>query len=300
MSIAAEHLIAARRRVNSIPGLKDHIYTPADPFKARAVRQLCKAFVSEIRVEGEENLAKAAELPQTETVSVISNHRSNADTGILKHIAEVTGYWSFADRWVFMMGIKMREDPFTSQVFTFTKTLLTIPPADLELTRDMIRDPGKYGLRPEDLTILEKYKNLCNEVVMLSTRKNKFLQSQGMVTVVYPEATRSRDGFLGPAPRTLSLYFLDPAWVLPVSLEGSDYIYPVKSPIPHRRGPVTLRVGELFRTEEIKNRWTESKRNNNPYTLADFALARIARLNLNLVRPDERDWYAAIEIQTDP
>ena len=75
---------------------------------------------------------------------------------------------------------------------------------------------------------------------------------EGHVLFVFPEGTRSPDGALQEARDGIALLALRTnAPIVPVSIAGSDRVWPRSRRLPRPGGTITVRVGEPFRLDEV-------------------------------------------------
>lgn len=289
----------AAKRNTAIPEyIKEGLFTPRNPGKAEGLDKTCNFFITELGLVNPRNLERGMKIAEDEELEINATHRSNGDTGGLLNIGSRHGLNAFTDRIMMVMGVRMREDPFTSPLCDAMNTVLTMSPIDREAVNERLKNPGKFGLEgnEEALSILKENRKVSTELTGEASRAIQEKKKEGFIPGVYPEATRTRDGYLQRAPRTMSLYYMNPTWVLPIWIEGTDVIFPVNSPapLPWKRGPVTLIFGEPYNTDEIVAQWKRADRKDA--NLVDFAMARIAELNPRFVRPKDRSWYQALRV----
>jgi 1-acyl-sn-glycerol-3-phosphate acyltransferase len=80
----------------------------------------------------------------------------------------------------------------------------------------------------------------------------------GGVFAIYPEGTRTRDGYLHRGHTGVArLAFRSGAPIIPVGLIGTDEIQPVDAKLPHLFRPVTIRFGEPVTTDRYHGRETD-------------------------------------------
>ena len=117
--------------------------------------------------------------------------------------------------------------------------------------------------------------------------KNEVKKSfvEGKFLVVYPEAGRSKDGFLRRAPREVSIYFPRDysTVIIPVVINGPDKINPpgqnwtLDRVHPSHRQNLEIEIGEPYSSYEIWH-WPDERsgRNRNP---ADWIMANIIHVH---------------------
>ena len=138
--------------------------------------------------------------------------------------------------------------------------------------------------------------------------KNEVKKSfvEGKFLVVYPEAGRSKDGFLRRAPREVSIYFPRDysTVIIPVVINGPDKINPpgqnwtLDRVHPSHRQNLEIEIGEPYSSYEIWH-WPDERsgRNRNP---ADWIMANIANIDPRGVRKEELEQYREMMIRYRP
>lgn len=283
------------KRIQEIPGHKKRgLYQPVDPGKAAILDSFCRTFITRADLVNPRPVEEAAKRAANhEPVTVVCAHRSNGDNGAVPFTVNQFGFGDFARSWVFLMGIKMWEDRYTRGFQGCLNTILTISPLEDAKFKNMLQNPQKYNLGVQEIRLLGQYKPLKEELVAEGFRLTLDMQSKGHPIFTYPEATRARGGHLQRAPRAVAALFMkQPSWILPLTVSGTERIFPVGSPVPIRRGSVIVTAGELVSSEELVSRYRQNKyQYGREITAADYIMARIAVLDPGRVTPEDLSLY---------
>ncbi len=292
-------LETVERRIEEIPfHIQRGLYQPIDPAKATLLERACGAFITKTDLVNSKAVEKAAQLAEEgESVTIVSAHRSNGDNGAIPFTVSKNGFESFAKSWIFLMGIKMWEDKYTRSMQGCLRTILTISPLEDRMFRDMLKNPDEYDLRESDISLIHKYKPLKEGLVAEGFKLTQELQRQGNPIFTYPETTRARGNHLQRAPREVAALFMkQPSWVLPLTVSGTERIFPVWSPAPVWIGPVTVTAGELVGSEELVAQYMKNKNEyGREVTVADYVMARIAVLDPGRVLPQDMALYRKLQ-----
>ncbi|HOQ76784.1 MAG TPA: lysophospholipid acyltransferase family protein [Thermoclostridium sp.] len=175
----------------------------------RAAETLLNKY-ARIEVTGDEILSERIGKPTI----YIANHLSNMDGIVLNKVLEKNNV-------IFMAGIKLKANPFTS-IFLRTVRHIPINPNSAD------RKPIKKALE------------------VLKT---------GESILIFPEGTRSRSGSMIKAKRGfLLLARLSGADIVPIALEGTERLMPINQDDMGRETPhhaaVKVKIGQPFRIEE--------------------------------------------------
>lgn len=308
-------LTEAAKRIPLISGfLKEDengfnkVYQPVDPVRRKRGEILIGRIVSSVNLKGQENLDDVRRLMIKEgeegkegyEITFTPAHRQDFDHTILRKQLEKEGFRDLAQRLFFFGGVKMWTRGFVAFFMPGENVLVVKTPADRKEIADM---KSRDVFSEKQQQIIEDYDKKFEELSEQSKPLAQKLKKAGMIAVFYPETTRSRDGYLVRAPREVSAIL---AWgrhntyVVPITSDGiREGWIPGKVPnlinILLRRVPVSIIVGKPYPEQEIWERdFTGLILNGVDVTPGDYAMAKIAELNWNIVRPTERESYEKI------
>lgn len=222
----------AKSRNGKIPRMirTYQFFTPRDPIKTAFLRWWVYRAVPEITVCGIENLEEAEKLRQNGyEIVVASNHQSDADHATKRRGLEEVGYREFADRLIYSAGVKMDERWYTRALMGGENSVYIIPPFDIRLISRVLDEEKGMGsqLTKTEREVISEYQKNAASLNRTSLRYLKGLIHLGFMPCIYPESTRSRDGFLGEAPREVSIYLTNmDGYVLPIATNGITEAFP--------------------------------------------------------------------------
>ncbi|MGI9602975.1 MAG: lysophospholipid acyltransferase family protein [Acidimicrobiales bacterium] len=109
------------------------------------------------------------------------------------------------------------------------------------------------------------------------------LLDEGRMVGIYPEGTRSRDGYLHKGHTGVAhLAIKSRAPILPIGLVGTPAIQPIGSSVPRPRGSLKVRFGEPIHPE----RYRAGGRRRQRQAITDDVMAAIASLTDQVQSPD--------------
>lgn len=289
-------LVTAKRRNESIPDLirSNKILQEKRLDRTMLIRALGLWYVRRGSVlQGYANIESAMELTSNRIPIVdISNHQSDSDHALKRIIFERNHYWRFANRILYLGGLKMKERKDVG-FFTKSEDMLLIPtPFDIEEVDNAL---SLEGITEDERQVLSRlrrnYTNLSAKAIRVAgalRRKNKELRIG-----LYPESTRSRTGLVGnPRPQTSVWYRLEEGThILPIAVEGGDYFHPPGA-FPVKRVNARVIVGEPFPFEKIEHRAKAIPRSQQEQFIADYAFSLVVNMmSPKFIPPDKRAYY---------
>lgn len=201
--------------------------------------------------EGFENVAEFEQgIISGEAVGlVVANHNAHADHAAIVRSLQQNGYHALSDRLVFTRGVKFQRNKSLQMLIGHAYPGIDVwPSLEPAVTDDDI-----------------EAKSVMNNRAMRTTRR---AQNNGRVPVMYPEATRGEPGKvgapgqMGPADKRTEVYLrLAPdgeMLILPVSIVGTDKMWPVGARLP-RPYPVTVTYGNVIRRSDLRKEYKDIK-----------------------------------------
>ena len=167
-------------------------------------------FLAQFELKGEKNLTELSSLSGKFPVTIVANHLSHFDAGVLFMVLYNKGGLArqLAENMVFIAGRPVFQTHFTRAALGMLNSLLVCS------RKDLVDNVGAA--------------DIMTKVNMRSFRYSSKLQKKGKTIVVFPEGTRSRTGQL--------LKFVDAVYhyvankiVIPISLVGTDKVLPTNS-----------------------------------------------------------------------
>jgi 1-acyl-sn-glycerol-3-phosphate acyltransferase len=93
-----------------------------------------------------------------------------------------------------------------------------------------------------------------------SIAKAAILVAKGKSVMIFPEGTKSRDGKIGPFKKGgFHLAEQSKVPILPIKIEGADYVWPNKKPFQLKRGKITVKYGEPIESAELEEMHMEER-----------------------------------------
>lgn len=280
---------------------RNGIYHQMEPVKRRRSVLFEKLVVSSIEMKGIANLLRVRELQKEgRNLACTSAHRSDLDHTLLREGLEEEGFDDIASSLYFFAGVKMWTRPFTAFFMPGENALVVRTPSD---AKDIDSMKARAIWNPGDLEVISRYEKCFNNLMEKSKERVRKLGDEGKIGVFYPESTRSRDGFLGRAPREVGAILgwnWKNTWVIPVSMDGiRNGMIPGKLPnllnIARRRVHVSIVWGEPYPAREIWDHdLTTLGSKVREISVADYVMAKIAQLDWSIVRPEDRTMYEKI------
>ncbi len=185
-------------------------YTAYKPDIRSFMISFLSPFLSKFELKGEENLQTLASLTGKFPVTIVANHLSHFDAGVLFIVLYKKGGLArqLAENMVFIAGRPVFQTHVTRVALGMLNSLLVCS------RKDLVENVGAA--------------DVMTKVNMRSFRHSSKLQKEGKIIVVFPEGTRSRTGQL--------LKFVDAVYhyvtnkiVIPISLVGTDKVLPTNS-----------------------------------------------------------------------
>lgn len=221
-------------------------------------------------------------------------HRADADALAFRAGLERIGQKEVADRIVWVAGVNMLKRPHILP-FSFCEEVVYIAtPEDLELASQLQDMPELNPLEVRRLRWINSAFHRINNAAKKAVRK---VIEKGRHLVIYPEAGRSKDGYLRRAPRQVSVYFPrnGSALVVPVVINGTEQINPpgknwtLERIHPDNRRSIELVFGEAYSSLEP---WEVARKmRSSDVTPADWVMANIANVDPRGVKEEELRLY---------
>lgn len=296
----ARGLETVSRRNKFIEGLRKtrEIYRKRRQFPAFVVKTLTRLAIPKTKLEGKENLNIASQkIAKGEQVTGVANHTANLNHPILENALESKGYEDLASRLVFPSGLKMWEMPETKPFMWAMNTIPIAAPGYFEDARRL----SQSDLSEKDQAMMKTY--LTNLSWLNKAALRELLpgwRKGNLVPIVYPETTRSRDGYIQRGRVETDIYF-QRGWIIPFLIEGNDDVFspegegkPDLKKLIMRQLRPCVTAGQLISGEVLHAPTTLDwlrDRNANP---VDFIMSRIANLNPKLANPELRPLYDSL------
>ena len=292
----------AEKRNKLIPSLIEtgQVHLSPRPFKQAVMRGMMRLVVSSVEVEGISNLEEALRLSVDHALIVTSNHQSDEDHALKRHILENIssqngGFKQLADRMVYPAGLKMHERRYIRMFMGAEHSVYVLTPFDIHNLRQMMRNRDLTDSQKE---IVKKYWNNCVNLNKVSKEIMDNLVSQGLIVSLYPESTRTRDpqGLLQRAPKEIGSYFQDcpDGYVLPMIVTGITRTFPIAKRPQLQRSAVKMIVGKPYPVEQLLSADLSHSIDGERVTRADFVMVKIAALNPDLIDPKYGSLYDSL------
>ena len=167
-------------------------------------------FLSKFKLKGEKNLEILAQLIGKFPITIVSNHISHFDAGVLFMVLYKKGGLArkLAENMVFIAGRPVFQTHFTRAALGMLNSLLVCS------RKDLVDNMGAA--------------DIMTKVNIHSFRHSNRLQKEGKIIVIFPEGTRSRTGQLLKFVDTVYHYVANKI-VIPISLSGTDDVLPPNS-----------------------------------------------------------------------
>jgi len=185
---------------------EEYRYYAADPVARTAARLFLDAMMLDVEVVGLEHAT--AFFGAGGRRIAVCNHLSYADTQAKDLAFTRLGFESSANVMAVVAGPKVYSQSFRRLAALGLNTIKTVQSVRLS--------HNDAGLSAADV----------GRIAIGTVHQLRALMDDGHVGLLYPEGTRSRDGRLSSFFRAASRY-LEGALVLPVSLSGTDQLFPI-------------------------------------------------------------------------
>lgn len=262
---------------------------------ALLLRAVTRAVVARTRLVGHKSLEFFKENIGQQQMTIAANHTSDADHSSLDLALDENGFSDLADHLHFASGLKMWDRPQTSWGMRGMNTFPIAAPGYFDEALEM----EKLSLRPEQRVLLEEYQSGMSWLNLASLRAIlPHWRTGHAVVVVYPEATRSRNG-LTQRGRWETAVFFKRGWTLPMMIEGLDEVFPPNAlprweKILRREVEVKVSAGAPIDTSKLwlpsTLKWLEERQ----ATPVDFVMSRIHALNPERTDPQVRPLYDSL------
>lgn len=262
-----------------------------------AIQALVGIHLGSIGVTGQENLENGLSKAKDESKQVIFTlrHRTDADTPVFRMGLRVIDREDVANNAVWIAGTNMLIRPYIFP-FSFSERVIYIAtPEDVANMNGFSADESLTPLEKKTARWIHDTFHKMNETAKVQVR---IARESGRYLVFYPEAGRSRDGFLRRAPREVSIYFPrdDKAIIIPVIVNGTDQFnrpgrnISLEKIMPGNRAHVDIVYGKVYPSGEL---W-EVHRADKSIMPSDVAMAHIAEMDLSVVRMEDMEYYKRI------
>ncbi|MBI3396306.1 MAG: 1-acyl-sn-glycerol-3-phosphate acyltransferase, partial [Spirochaetia bacterium] len=186
------------------------VHTKQNPELSQFMREFLGPLMTNVTVEGKENLNYILPLVGKFPLTLISNHLSHFDAPAIYQLLHREGgdARTLAEQLIFIAGRLAFEPDFTRLGLYMFDTLLVCS------KNDMSDNPALA--------------DLMTRINMRSFRTAQQLQKNGRVIAIFPEGTRSRTGKLIGFVDTVYHYVANKV-IIPVSLAGTEEILPTST-----------------------------------------------------------------------
>lgn len=256
------------------------------------------------QVEGLDNLQRGLDqAAEGKKVIFTPRHKADFETPGFRVGLEKAGYRHVANNVVWIAGVNMLKRPYIAP-FTFSEEAIYIAtPEDLSNARELLDNPD---LTPVDRRRAIWIQSILQTINSKAKKEVKRTFEEGKFLAIYPEAGRSKDGFLRRAPREVSIYFPrdGSAIIIPLIINGPDRINPpgqnwsLDRVHPNNRQTLEIKIGEPYQSDEVWH-WPDD-RSAREKNRADWVMANIANIDPRGVREEELEQYREMMIQYRP
>ncbi len=266
--------------------------------KSHAVGELALDVASRIvfpntTLRGQESLDFIrGKIGQGEFLTIAVDHTSDSDHPAINRTLRTNGYADLAEHIVIASGLKMWDRWYIRWAMRGMSCFPMPAPAYYS---EASRLSG-LSLSQDRKELIEKYNRDMDWLAKASFKAIRPEWHKGNIAVlVYPETTRSRDGYVQRG-RIETLNYFGKGWILPLLVEGpSEVIPPEQGPnwgkIIRREGQVALTAQEVISAERLMEPRTIdwlTERGANP---VDFVMSRIVSSNPQKAAPALRPMY---------
>lgn len=317
--LVKEQLFLANRRNITIPAMiraKDVNWKRLG-YKTALMRIIGDLYIDldSNNIRGVENLETADRLSEDHRLIVTQNHQTDLDHQAKRLFLETLGFREFADRLVYTGGLKMDERWYIRFFVRSEQGIFIATPADLDRVQAVLtKDKKDHFLQEAQRSSLEMYRGNLTLLNQTAMENLAALNRQGLITAIYPEATRSRhpDSLIQRAPKSVALYTLPQegqpeAFVLPISVGGLNEVLPPQKlmrfwkVLPPNwslgifsKASIRVNIGAPYPASEIWDRRRAVALKKMGAEKSDYIMAKIAVLNPDLVTHEDWEFYQRV------
>lgn len=216
-------------------------------------------FAREIAVGGLENLERVRRLSE-ENVPIIfmPNHLSNADAFAIDGSLKRAGFKDIADKLVFMLGMRLERNLMGKILFNKAFNIIIVWPPSLAPRNEKER----------------RKKERINDLAKTSAQE---ALKHSLHLVIFPEATRSRNGQLMQGRPGVFAHISRETMIVPVGISGTEIILPPGKIIP-KPAPVNVAIGDPINLGFLFNEFEESLDSIQRRKATGIIMGKIAEL----------------------
>lgn len=287
------------QRNDFIPWLYDRTdgFIKRDPVKTEIVRKIAQTYISGSNVQGVQNLETFLKHRDTHRLLITSNHQSDADPASRRNFLEHNGFAPVADLLVYPAGDKMMRRWYT-RIFMGAEDAIMVPtPFDLQEAKEALKNPLYI---PAHQDLLQQY---YDRLMMMNEKAKGHLDQvyhDGRIVSLFPESTRTRDGYFKRAPKSVAFYTVEsegqkPLLILPMVVDGINEVFAANSlPKLWKRARLDVRIGEPYLASDLWTRRATRLIREVGATRADLLMEPMVRLKPKCARSEEQDIYTRL------
>ena len=260
-------------------------FRPRDPTVTRKVRLLGEKYIlPDSTLTGLENLDIALDLlKKGHNLIIPANHAGHADSPSVRVMLERDGHKSFADKIVYVAGLKFYEEELTGQLASAENIILVPAPSDY----DDLEIALKQTMTDMEIDTIRQLRKAYREL----GKAARTAAAAQQALLMYPEASRSRDNNsrmqqARPESAVLLLGKRSNGYILPLAIQGTANILAVEKVgskltlADARRAVITMQFGEPVSIKEIIKRVEQRELNKNQkaQAIVDEVMFPIAKM----------------------
>ncbi len=267
------------------------------PLQTALVRGLAWMLIAETQLSGQENLDIIAERLNKVRITGAANHSSDTDHPALEFVLMNGGYPEIAKRLVFPAGLKMWDRNTTRWGMWGMNTVPVAAPEYFEEADRMIA----LSLPEEYRESVARYRQDIGWLTMASLRAlTPGWKTGEIIPLVYPETTRTRNGWINKGREETGVYFRK-GLIVPFFIDGTGEIFPAEGrpdwvKIIKRQFKVRVAVGEPISGEELNSQQTLDWLKQMNATIVDFVMSRIVALKPERANPTLKPLYERLGV----
>lgn len=260
------------------------------------LKMVTRVAVAKTKLVGHENLHIASrKIAEGEQLTGAACHTADSDHPVLENSLETDGFQDLARRFVFPAGLKMWDRAETEWGMWGMNTLPVAAPGYFDDARKLLQSDLSADQRQQIELYLSNMRWLNREsmrVLVPRWRKGE------VVPIVYPETTRSRDGYIQRGRVETDIYF-QKGWILPLLIEGVGEVFPPEGKpnlgkILRREFRPKITAGELISGEVLHAPQTLDWLRERRATPVDFIMSRVVSPNPERANPVLRALYKSL------